>query len=308
MHWHCQNGISSNDLQIQREPQSFRPKPIHATTETPCLAKKGINRYGKKALYPLSLQKLLIPKKKDPSIHEVTQRIVADFWKINEQLEYWSYTLMRIHRIFSKLPATNLLSTLGIWSGYYNITISENSRKYTTFPTEYGKYKFLHVQLNQVQDLWNRIKVLSYHKLLPVNLTWLSQVYGKMSNFPICWFVLEIVCLKKHLCTGSPLIQINIYNGTATIQYQPSTVSSVLYSTGQKKCVLQNNNWKNKIISNKPLHCADTQDGPWTELKRRPRFLNSQKSWQGTERQQHQVQLQKNPYNCSLQQRPKWKF
>ena len=42
------------------------------------------------------------------------------------------------------------------------------------------------VKLNQVQDLKNRIKFLSYHKVLPVNLTWLSQVYGKMFRFPIC--------------------------------------------------------------------------------------------------------------------------
>ena len=32
-----------------------------------------------------------------------------------------------------------------------------------------------------------------YHMLLPVNLTWLSQVYGKMFSFPVCWFVLENV-------------------------------------------------------------------------------------------------------------------
>ena len=41
-------------------------------------------------------------------------------------------------------------------------------------------------ELKQVQDLRNRIKFLSFYKLLPVNLTWLSQVYGKMFFFPIC--------------------------------------------------------------------------------------------------------------------------
>ena len=35
-------------------------------------------------------------------------------------------------------------------------------------------------ELKQVQDLRNRIKFLTFHKLLPVNLTWLSQVYGRM--------------------------------------------------------------------------------------------------------------------------------
>ena len=49
------------------------------------------------------------------------------------------------------------------------------------------------------------------------------------------WSLLRLMVPCQHLCTGSPLIQINIYNGTATIQYQPNTVSSVLYSIGQKK-------------------------------------------------------------------------
>ena len=42
------------------------------------------------------------------------------------------------------------------------------------------------VWLKQFQGLTNRIKFLSFHKLSQVNLTWLSQVYGKMFFFPIC--------------------------------------------------------------------------------------------------------------------------
>ena len=42
------------------------------------------------------------------------------------------------------------------------------------------------VRLNYVLNLRKQNKFLSKHKLLPVNLTWLSQVYGKMFNFPIC--------------------------------------------------------------------------------------------------------------------------
>ena len=53
--------------------------------------------------------------------------------------------------------------------------------------------------------------------------------------------------------------------------FQLSTVSSVHYSTGQKKYDPPNNNWKkNKNTFNKPFHYVNTQDGPWTELKRRP--------------------------------------
>ena len=53
------------------------------------------------------------------------------------------------------------------------------------------------VRLNYVLNLRKQNKFLSKHKLSPVNLTWLSQVYGKMFSFPICWFVLEIICLNN---------------------------------------------------------------------------------------------------------------
>ena len=42
------------------------------------------------------------------------------------------------------------------------------------------------VRLNYVLNLKKQNKFLSKHKLSPVNLTWLSQVYGKMFNLPKC--------------------------------------------------------------------------------------------------------------------------
>ena len=50
---------------------------------------------------------------------------------------------VRIDRIFSKLHGTKLFSTFEIQSGYYNITVDENSRKCTAFTTEHRKYEFL---------------------------------------------------------------------------------------------------------------------------------------------------------------------
>ena len=54
---------------------------------------------------------------------------------------------MCIDRIFSKLNGSKLFSTLDVRSGYFNITIAEDSRQYTAFTTEYGKYEFLIVSL-----------------------------------------------------------------------------------------------------------------------------------------------------------------
>ena len=68
---------------------------------------------------------IIVPKKNDPSIHEVTYRMVIDFRKINKQPKYWSYPLMRKDRIFSKVLGTKLISTLDIQSAYYNISMSK---------------------------------------------------------------------------------------------------------------------------------------------------------------------------------------
>ena len=51
--------------------------------------------------------------------------MVVNFRKINEQLEYWSYLLMRTDRIFSKLHRAKLFFTVDVQSAYYNITVDE---------------------------------------------------------------------------------------------------------------------------------------------------------------------------------------
>ena len=86
---------------------------------------------------------IIVPKKKDPGTYKIIYRMVVDFRKMNEQLEYWFYPLMCIDRIFSKLKGSNLFSTFNVRSGYYNITVAEDSRQYTAFTTEYGKYESL---------------------------------------------------------------------------------------------------------------------------------------------------------------------
>ena len=78
---------------------------------------------------------IIVPKKKYPSTHEIAFKMVIDFRKINEQLIYWSYPLMRIDRFFFLKIA---------WSKIIlDITLPEDSMKYIAFITEYSKYEFL---------------------------------------------------------------------------------------------------------------------------------------------------------------------
>ena len=52
---------------------------------------------------------------------------------------------MRIERIFVKGHGTKLFSTLDIRSGYYNITVAENGKRYTTSITGYSKCEFFQI-------------------------------------------------------------------------------------------------------------------------------------------------------------------
>ena len=88
---------------------------------------------------------IIVPKKYDPSTKKISYRMVVDFRKIKQQHKYWSHPVMSIDRIFSKVYGPRLFLTLDVRSVYYNITVAEDSRKYTTFTTEYGKYEFLRV-------------------------------------------------------------------------------------------------------------------------------------------------------------------
>ena len=47
--------------------------------------------------------------------------------------------------MFSKSQRTKVFSILDVRSGYYNITVAKDSRKYTAFNIEYSKYKLLQV-------------------------------------------------------------------------------------------------------------------------------------------------------------------
>ena len=62
---------------------------------------------------------------------------------MNEKLEYWSYHLMQIDKIFLKLHGMKFYSNLDVRSNYYKITVARDSRKYTVFTTEYGKNEFV---------------------------------------------------------------------------------------------------------------------------------------------------------------------
>ena len=132
---------------IPRQYQTLRPNIVHIVPYISCLAKGRIDLEKGGIMFPstssFTSPVIIVPKKKDLSTCEITYRLLVNFRVINEHLEYWSYPLLRIDRIFSKVHRPKLFCTLDGRLGYYNITMDEDSRKYTASTNEYGKYEFL---------------------------------------------------------------------------------------------------------------------------------------------------------------------
>ena len=89
-----------------------------------------------------SSHSIIFPKKKDPSTHEVTHKMAVEFMKINKELEYWSYSLMRTDK---KIHCAKLSSTLDVRSSSHIITVAKDCRKYTALTNQYVQYEFLQV-------------------------------------------------------------------------------------------------------------------------------------------------------------------
>ena len=122
---------------------------MHITTLQSCLVEKRTNRLGKSSYNIPIYIKFSIPhyysSKEERPVHTWSQiqnghRLKKYQWAT----QVWSYPLMRIDNIFSKLHVATLFSTLDVRSGYYNI-IGAKTAENTPFTTEYSKYEFLHI-------------------------------------------------------------------------------------------------------------------------------------------------------------------
>ena len=80
----------------------------------------------------------LVPvKKKDGTV-----RWAVDFRRVNECLEQDSYPLPRIQQLLEKAGGHQVYSALDATQAYFNVRISEKSRKVTAFATPNGLYQF----------------------------------------------------------------------------------------------------------------------------------------------------------------------
>ena len=103
------------------------------------------------------------PKKSAPR-EPPKKRLCIDFRKVNElQQEVLAegkkrgqillHPLTKIDEMYAKLKGVKVFSTIDLRSGYYHITLGQDSRAKTAFVMPFGKYKFLMVPFGLAQAL-----------------------------------------------------------------------------------------------------------------------------------------------------------
>ena len=79
---------------------------------------------------------VMVPKK------DGTQRFCVDFRKVNSISKFDAYPMARIDDIIDRLGRARYLSTIDLTRGYWQVPLSEESRKKTAFTTPTGLYEF----------------------------------------------------------------------------------------------------------------------------------------------------------------------
>lgn len=126
-------------------------KPVNTRQYKTPLALKGeldvnVNRMLEKDLIaesnsPWNMPVLLVPKKMDNS-KEKKYRMVVDLRKLNDLIVQDAYPLPLIDEILGQLGNARYFSVLDLYSGFYQLGLSPESRKYTSFSVNGKKYEF----------------------------------------------------------------------------------------------------------------------------------------------------------------------
>ena len=121
--------------------KSYRPPECH---------KHKINRQVKEMLdkriieesdSPYNSPVWVVPKKSDASGKQ-KWRIVIDFRRLNELTDQDAFPLSEIDDILSQLGNSKYFSALDLSSGFHQIPMKPNSKKYTAFSTPQGHFHY----------------------------------------------------------------------------------------------------------------------------------------------------------------------
>lgn len=102
---------------------------------------------------------LLVPKKSDNNTKK--WRLVVDFRQLNKKVLADKFPLPRIDTILDQLGRAKYFTTLDLMSGFHQIPLDQNSRKYTAFSSASGHFQFsrlpfgLNISPNSFQRMMN---------------------------------------------------------------------------------------------------------------------------------------------------------
>lgn len=110
---------------------------------------------------------LLVPKKSTDD--KKKWRLVIDFRQLNKKILSDKFPLPRIDSILDQLGRAKYFSTLDLMSGFHQIPLDENSKKYTAFSTQSGHYQFTRLPfgLNISPNSFQRMMTIAMSGLTP---------------------------------------------------------------------------------------------------------------------------------------------
>lgn len=105
---------------------------------------------------------LLVPKKVDNS-GQKKWRLVIDYRKLNDRIQDDKFPLPNISEILDSLSGAIYYTHLDLFSGYYQVELDENSRKYTAFCSDQGQFqmKRLPMGLKTSPNVFSRMITLA---------------------------------------------------------------------------------------------------------------------------------------------------
>lgn len=71
-----------------------------------------------------------------------TMRLTIDFRKLNPHVKVDNYSMPNRDAVLEKLWNAEFMSKLGFTKAYFQISLDGNSKKLTSFVTEFGQYEF----------------------------------------------------------------------------------------------------------------------------------------------------------------------
>ena len=112
---------------------------------------------------------LLLVKKPDGS-----HRIVSDFRALNKITVRDVYLLPRTSTVLNELGGHKYFSTLDLFSGYFQIPLDPESRKYTSFLTSFGLWEYTVLPMGMMNSgsAFSRLMDLTFQHMKKDTLTW----------------------------------------------------------------------------------------------------------------------------------------